>query len=58
MAGAVVVVLVAIVLLLVFGGDDPDLSPQDQSTPTTSPQASAAPEFQSEPGATRRAHHR
>ena len=52
----VAIVLVnAILFLLIFGGDDPDLSPQDQSTPTSAPQTSAPdPRPASvEPGATR-----
>jgi len=36
-AGVLALVLVTVVLLLVFGGDDPELSPQDAATPTATP---------------------
>ncbi len=40
-AGLVALVIVAVVAVLIFGGDDPELSPQDQATPTTT--ATATP---------------
>jgi hypothetical protein len=41
-AGIIAVVVVAVVaMLLVFGGDDPELSPQDQATATATPTPAA-----------------
>jgi hypothetical protein len=41
-AALVGVVIVAAVAVLAFGGDEPELSPQDQSTPTATATATAA----------------
>jgi hypothetical protein len=40
-AAVVGAVLVAVAAVLIFGGDDPELSPQDQSTPTATATASS-----------------
>jgi hypothetical protein len=41
-AGVAGVVIVAVVAVFAFGGDEPELSPQDQSTPTATATATAA----------------
>src|SRR4051812_25550785 len=42
-AGLAALVIVAVVAVLIFGGDDPELSPQDQATPTPTTTATGTP---------------